>query len=36
MNILGSIIAGFLGTLAISMVMAMAPKMGMPDLRYPA
>ena len=29
MNILGAIIAGIAGTIAISMVMAMAPRMGM-------
>lgn len=32
MNILGAIIAGLVGTLAISMVMALAPKMGMPKM----
>lgn len=32
MNILGVIVAGLVGTVAISMVMAMAPKMGMPKM----
>lgn len=32
MNILGVILAGVVGTIAISMVMAMAPKMGMPKM----
>jgi len=32
MNVLGTIIAGLVGTMAISMVMAMAPKMGMPKM----
>ena len=32
MNVLGAIIAGLVGTVAISMVMAMAPKMGMPKM----
>lgn len=32
MNILGAIIAGLVGTVAISAVMAMAPRMGMPKM----
>ena len=32
MNVLGAIIAGLVATVAISMVMAMAPKMGMPKM----
>ena len=32
MNILAAIIAGLVGTIAISMVMAMAPRMGMPKM----
>ncbi len=32
MNVLNSVISGILGTLAISMVMAAAPKMGMPKM----
>jgi Family of unknown function (DUF6789) len=32
MNVLGAVIAGLVGTVAISMVMAMAPKMGMPKM----
>ncbi|GIK57426.1 MAG: hypothetical protein HND44_13005 [Chloroflexi bacterium] len=32
MNILGAIIAGVVGTIVITMVMAMAPKMGMPKM----
>jgi len=32
MNILGVIVAGLVGTVAISMVMAMAPQMGMPKM----
>ena len=32
MNIFGAILAGVVGTMAISMVMAMAPKMGMPKM----
>jgi len=32
MNIFGVVIAGIVGTIAISMVMAMAPKMGMPKM----
>ena len=32
MNVLGAIVAGLVGTVAISMVMAMAPKMGMPKM----
>ncbi|MFZ5820192.1 MAG: DUF6789 family protein [Chloroflexota bacterium] len=32
MNVLGAIAAGLVGTIAISMVMAMAPKMGMPKM----
>ena len=32
MNILAAIIAGIVGTAALSMVMAMAPKMGMPKM----
>ncbi len=32
MSIFGAIVAGIVGTLAISMVMAMAPKMGMPKM----
>ena len=32
MNILGAIIAGLVGTVAISVVMAMAPMMGMPKM----
>ncbi len=32
MNILNAVISGILGTLAISMVMAVAPKMGMPKM----
>lgn len=32
MNIFGAVVAGIVGTMAISMVMAMAPKMGMPKM----
>lgn len=32
MNVLGAIVAGLIGTAMISMVMAMAPKMGMPKM----
>ena len=32
MNVLNAIIAGLVGTAALSMVMAMAPKMGMPKM----
>ena len=32
MNIIGAIIAGIVGTLVITMVMEMAPKMGMPKM----
>jgi hypothetical protein len=32
MNILGAIAAGLVGTIVITMVMAMAPKMGMPKM----
>lgn len=32
MNVFGVIVAGLVGTIAISMVMAMAPKMGMPKM----
>jgi hypothetical protein len=32
MNVFGAIIAGLVGTVAISMVMAMAPRMGMPKM----
>lgn len=32
MNVLGAIIAGLVGTVAISMVMGMAPRMGMPKM----
>lgn len=32
MNIIGAVISGIVGTLAISMVMAVAPKMGMPKM----
>jgi hypothetical protein len=32
MNVFDAIIAGLVGTVAISMVMAMAPKMGMPKM----
>ncbi len=32
MNILGVVVAGLVGTVAISMVMAVAPKMGMPKM----
>ncbi len=32
MNLLAAVIAGLVGTIAISMVMAMAPKMGMPKM----
>ncbi len=32
MSIFGAIVAGIVGTIAISMVMAMAPKMGMPKM----
>ena len=32
MNVLSAVISGILGTLAISMVMAVAPKMGMPKM----
>ncbi|NOQ39364.1 MAG: hypothetical protein GQ562_03525 [Anaerolineales bacterium] len=32
MNILNAVISGILGTFAISMVMAVAPKMGMPKM----
>ena len=32
MNLLSAVISGILGTLAISMVMAVAPKMGMPKM----
>lgn len=32
MSIFGAIVAGIVGTLSISMVMAMAPKMGMPKM----
>ncbi len=32
MNFVGAVIAGIAGTIAISMVMAMAPRMGMPKM----
>src|SRR3989304_8894140 len=32
MNIIGSIIAGLLGTLAMTLLMSMAPRMGMPKM----
>ncbi|MCP4363575.1 MAG: hypothetical protein GY796_36715 [Chloroflexi bacterium] len=32
MNIIAAIVAGTVGTLVITMVMAMAPKMGMPEM----
>jgi len=32
MNVLGAIIAGLVGTMAISMVMAIGPRMGMPKM----
>ena len=32
MNIIGAIVAGLIGTLILSMVMTMAPKMGMPKM----
>ena len=32
MNVLGAVIAGLVGTITFSMVLAMAPKMGMPKL----
>ncbi len=32
MNILGAIVAGLVGTVVISMIMMMAPKMGMPKM----
>ncbi len=32
MNIIGAIVAGLVGTVVISMIMAMAPKMGMPKM----
>lgn len=32
MNVLGAIVAGLVGTVAISVVMAMAPMMGMPKM----
>ncbi|MBM4422359.1 MAG: hypothetical protein FJ030_03075 [Chloroflexi bacterium] len=32
MNIIGAIVAGLVGTVAISMLMAMAPLMGMPKM----
>lgn len=32
MNIIGAIVAGLVGTIVISMVMMMAPKMGMPKM----
>ena len=32
MNVLGAIVAGFVGTVVISMVMAAAPMMGMPKM----
>ena len=32
MNIIGAIVAGLAGTVVISMIMAMAPKMGMPKM----
>jgi len=32
MNVFGALVAGFIGTVVISMVMAMAPKMGMPKM----
>ncbi len=32
MNIVGAVVAGIIGTLIISMVMAMGPKMGMPKM----
>jgi len=32
MNILGAVLAGLIGTAVISMIMAMAPKMGMPKM----
>jgi len=34
MNILAAMIAGFVGTVALSMVMAMAPKRGMPKMHF--
>lgn len=32
MNIIGAIVAGIVGTIVITIIMAMAPKMGMPDM----
>jgi len=32
MNIIGAIIAGLIGTIAMSIMMAMAPRMGMPEM----
>ena len=32
MNIIGAIVAGVVGTVVISMIMAMAPRMGMPKM----
>ncbi len=32
MNIIGAIVAGVVGTIVISMIMAMAPRMGMPKM----
>ncbi|MBC8334821.1 MAG: hypothetical protein H8E29_06115 [Anaerolineales bacterium] len=32
MNVIGAIIAGLAGTAALTMVMSMAPKMGMPEM----
>ncbi len=32
MNILGAVVAGVVGTIMLTLVMAMAPKMGMPEM----
>lgn len=35
MSVLGAIIAGVIGTIVISILMAMSPKMGMPEMNMP-
>jgi hypothetical protein len=32
MNIIGAVVAGVVGTIVMSMIMVMAPKMGMPKM----
>ena len=35
MNVLGAIVAGLAGTLIMTMVMVMAPRMGLPEMDIP-